>query len=103
MTPSEVNVILDKALEMTRQMLSFARQENWVEVAKLEGERQKSLLDGISNATVKKSEEITKKVKMIVDVDSEMQELVAKARDGIREELIQLNKDKNAAKAYGAK
>jgi len=103
MTPSEVNVILDKALEMTRQMLSFARQENWVEVAKLEGERQKSLLDMPSNATVKKSEEITKKVKMIVDVDSEMQELVAKARDGIREELIQLNKDKNAAKAYGAK
>jgi len=103
MTPAEVNVILDKALEMTRQMLLFAREENWVEVAKLEGERQKALMDGISNVTIEKSEAISKKIQMIVEVDREMQELVTSARDDIRDELIQLNKDKNAAKAYGAK
>jgi len=103
MTPAEVNVILDKALVMTRQMLLFAREENWVEVAKLEGERQKALMDGISSGTIEKSETISKKIQMIVEVDREMQELVTRARDDIRDELIQLNKDKNAAKAYGAK
>ena len=103
MTPAEVNVILDKALEMTRQMLSYAREENWVEVAKLEGERQKSLMEGLANTDVEKSEMVSQKVQQIMDVDREMQELVVRARDGIRDELIQLNKDKNAAKAYDAK
>ena len=103
MTPAEVNVILDKALDMTNQMLIFAREENWVEVAKLEGERQKSLMDGLANADIEKSAEIGKKVQQIVEVDREMQELLVKARDDIRDEIIQLNKDKGAVKAYQEK
>jgi hypothetical protein len=100
MTPAEVNVILDKALEMTRQMLAFAREENWVEVARLEGERQQSLMDSLSNADIEKSEEIGKKVQQIIQVDQEMQQLVTAARDDLRDQIIQLNKDKGAIKAY---
>ncbi len=103
MTPAEVNVILDKALEMTRQMLAFAREENWVEVAKLEGERQKSLVDSLSNVDIEQSEEIGKKIRQIIQVDQEMQQLVTAARDDLRDQIIQLNKDKGAIKAYESK
>lgn len=100
MTPDEVIVILDNALEMTNKMLAFAREENWVEVAKLEGERQESLMDSLSNADFEKSEEIGKKVQQIIAVDQEMQQLVTAARDDLRDQIIQLNKDKGAIKAY---
>ncbi|NNJ92432.1 MAG: flagellar protein FliT [Gammaproteobacteria bacterium] len=100
MTPAEVNVILNEALEITRQMLAFAREENWAEVARLEGERQQSLMDGLSNADIEKSEEIGKKVQQIIQVDQEMQQLVTAARDDLRDQIIQLNKDKGAIKAY---
>jgi len=103
MTPAEVNVILDKALEMTSQMLAFAREENWVEVAKLEGERQKSLMASLSNTDIEKTEEIGKKVQQIIEVDKEMQQLVTAARDDLRDQIIQLNKDKGAIKAYNSK
>ena len=103
MTPSQVNVILEKALELTLQMLAYAREENWVEVAKLEGERQKDLMDGLSGVDIEKSDEIGKKVQQIIDVDREMQELLVKARDDIRDELIRLNKDREAVKAYNSK
>ena len=103
MSPDEVNEILEKTLEITRSMLSFAQEENWVELAKLEATRQDLLQNTLNSDSVNKTEEMAAKINEILEVDKEMQSLVVKARDEIRDEIIQLNKDKGAVKAYESK
>jgi len=103
MNASEVNLILKQVLKTTRDMLAYAREENWVEVAKLEAERQKFFVENLSGVGIEKAGETGRLIQEVITIDKETQELVMKARNEIREELIQLNKDKHAAKAYGAK
>ena len=103
MSPDEVNGILEKTLEITRSMLSFAKEENWVELAKLEATRQDLLQNKLNSDSVDKTEEMAAKINELLEVDKEMQSLVVKARDETRDEIIQLNKDKGAIKAYESK
>ena len=103
MSPDEVNGTLEQALEITRSMLSFAQEENWVELAKLEAARQALLNNALNPEAFDKSEEIDNKIQEILKVDSEMQALVVKARDETRDEIIKLNKDKGAIQAYESK
>ena len=103
MSPQEVIAVLDKVQAMTIDMLEFARQEDWVELAKLEGQRQDALINALADSEVEKNELIADKIQQILKIDSEMQELVVKARDEIRDEIIKLNKDKTAVQAYESK
>jgi hypothetical protein len=103
MTQDEVFAVLDQVMAMTDQMRLLARQENWVEVARTEGDRQKLLMECLENIEIRQSTEIANRIQQILEVDREMQGLVIEARNAIRDELIQLNKEKDAARAYGAK
>lgn len=100
MSPDEITVILDQVLEMTERMLTFAQDENWVELAKLEGVRQQALLDSLSGADIHNSEVLSAKIQQILELDSKMQAIVVQARDSLRDEIIELNKSKAAVKAY---
>ena len=103
MSSDELNGFLEKALEMTRSMLLYAQEENWVELAKLEGERQELFQSLPNTQSIQKNKEFEEKIQQILVIDREMQALVVKARDEVRDEIIQLNKDKSAVKAYEAK
>lgn len=103
MSPEELNAILDRVLELTTQMKEFASQENWVEVAKLEAERQNQLMSGFENLDPDIASSLAPRIQQILEIDGEMQSLVVAARNQLRDELIQLNKEKDAAKAYGSK
>ena len=103
MPPDEVNSILNKVLEMTHQMLSLAKQENWVEVAKLEGERKKILIENLSDSSIDKSGKIRDITRQVIEIDQELQSLLITARNEIRDELVEINKIKSQAKAYESK
>jgi isopentenyl phosphate kinase len=102
MSPEELSEILERVLGLTNQMLEFAREENWLELAKLEAKRQNQLMSSFENAGADVSGSLAPKIQQILEIDHEMQSLVIKARNEIRDELIRLNKEKDAAKAYAA-
>ena len=103
MPPDEVNSILNKVLEMTHQMLSLAKQENWVEVAKLEGERKKILIENLSDSSIDKSGKIRDITRQVIEIDQELQSLRSTALKEIRDERGESNKIKSQAKAYESK
>ena len=103
MSPDEVNAILDNILEMTRQMQAFAQQENWVEVAKLEDARQKTLRENFSDSITGKPADIHKKIQQVIEIDGKIQELAGKAKSDIRDEVIELNNCCCHSMAYHAK
>ena len=95
---------LDQAIDMTRQMLAFAQNEEWEKLTKLEVERQNIIKKNISDDhSVDKESEIGLKIQQILEIDHEVQSLVVKAHNQVRDEIIQLNKDKGAVKAYESK
>ena len=95
---------LDQAIDMTRQMLALAKNEEWEKLTELELERQKIIRENISDDhSVNKESEIGLKIQQILEIDQEVQSLVVKAHDEVRDEIIQLNKDKGAVKAYESK
>lgn len=103
MNPAQVANILDSALQLSRNMLDAAREENWLEVAQLEAERQKLLMDSLAGESPEKTPLISEKVNQFLVVDQELQQLLVQARNQIRDELIELNKVRDAARAYTGK
>lgn len=102
MNDLKVDQILDQVYELTQQMLAAANDEKWVDVAQFEAQRQQLLMESLANADVDKSK-VGEKIRQILEIDREMQAKVIKARNTIRDELIDLNKGKDSIKAYQSK
>ena len=94
---------LDGAMSMTRQMLSSAKQGEWQKVADLQAQRQKSLTSTLqASANIDSQSSNGVRIQKLIELDQEVQLLVKSARDSVRDELLQINKVRTAAKAYSS-
>lgn len=95
---------LDQALVMTRQMLDLAKEGSWEQVSDIEVNRQKSLMQSFQESSpVDRTSELGLRIQEIMGIDNEIQSLVNEARNSIRDELVEISRVKNQAKAYESK
>lgn len=92
-------------LTVSRKMLDQAKQGNWQTVNELEESRQK-LIAEIFKASADKinaDSEFGKNIQEIIQIDAEIESLANAAKSKVQDELIELNKVRNQAKAYQGK
>ena len=103
MPETRLNAVIEKIAEITDRMLVASKKHDWLSVAKMEAERQQTINDNLADIDkYEKNEELSNLIKKIISIDKKAQDLVKQARDHARDELIQLNKERSAAKAYQA-
>lgn len=91
---------LEHAVDFSRQMLASAKLGEWQKVADLESQRQKSLPPNLQQAQIAAGSSDGLRIQEIIKLDREIQQLLQQARESVREDLLQLNKVRTAAKAY---
>ena len=95
---------LAQAQVMTRQMLDLAKQDNWDEVIEVEAKRQQAIQKSLDESTpVDPSSPVGQQIQEILKIDQEIQALATEAKNSIRDELVEINKIRNQAKAYQGK
>ncbi len=92
---------MDQALVMTEQMLDFAKKGQWDEIINLEAGRQKIIMANVSTQRkVDRQTQLGEIIQKILKLDGEIQALVLKERNAVKDDLIEFNQAKSKAKAY---
>ena len=89
---------------MTHQMLGHAKKGEWDELIEIEKTRQKIVNDLFSDASAVDPETPKgQQIREILKINQEIQALATEAKNSVRDELVEINKIRNQAKAYQGK
>ena len=93
--------LLDEALCLTRRMLELAQEDKWEALKELE-QKQSALLRGCfkEDNSFEDKQAAAKVVQEILDLHEKIIEAGAHFGEHIREELTQLQKGRDASRAY---
>jgi len=96
-----------KALMLTvsRKMLDQAKSGNWQTVTELEENRQKLIAEIFKESTdrINPESKFGKNIQEIIQIDAQIESLANADKSKVQDELIEINKVRNQAKAYQGK
>jgi len=87
--------------ELTARMLAAARAEDWVQVARLEAERQVQLSEWVAARGTDTGVDVATEFQELLAEDRELLQLTVSAREELGHQLAELSQGRKARAAYG--
>lgn len=95
------NTQLQYAVNYSKKMLSNASAGNWDKVIDIEVQRSELLEKIFSTSSHDNNiEEIDDKIRKIIDIDKKLEVITLNAREDARNEIMSINKGRQAVKTY---